>query len=154
MICSPKAMKKAKAVGHQQHYNSLTAMQKMAAIHQTTHTPNVMDIFLLKGILEQSRPVDEQEKVLRKRMNQWRKFIAARSSLKPYIQNQQVTSTTVMTVSAAKATIGEVKSYCLDNGYVLGNGYGQLQDSTFRIANFPAHRDKHIKQLQKLLKRW
>ncbi len=36
-------------------------------------------------------------------------------------------------------------------GFLLGEGYGDLKTTTFRIANFPALRDKEINALRKFL---
>jgi phosphoserine aminotransferase len=44
-----------------------------------------------------------------------------------------------------------LKKLTAKNGYTLGEGYGALKENTFRIANFPALKQKHIKGLQKYL---
>ena len=55
LICSPRALEKAQRVGENQHYNSLLYMQEQMQRWQTTHTPNVLGIYLLMRTL-QDRP--------------------------------------------------------------------------------------------------
>jgi phosphoserine aminotransferase len=47
--------------------------------------------------------------------------------------------------------LAEVKQQAKKKGFLLGEGYGPLKNTTFRIANFPALKKNEIKQLQKFL---
>ena len=59
MICSPEAMKRVDQVGDKKYYNSLTFMAEMMEKWQTPFTPNVMNIYLLKRVMESSKPIRE-----------------------------------------------------------------------------------------------
>jgi len=154
MFCSPRAIEAAARVHDERHYNSLWNLYQMAAQWQTTHTPNVMAIYLLHGVLQQVKFIHEQHAITRKRSKEWYHFLEARKEIKPLILDDAVRSKTVMTVAAPPAIMNTVKEEALAADMTLGNGYGPLQENTFRIANFPAHSDRHIQQLKQLLKRW
>ncbi|MEY4929685.1 MAG: hypothetical protein RI909_409, partial [Bacteroidota bacterium] len=62
-----------------------------------------------------------------------------------------VRSHTVITVTGKPALLAEVKQQAKKKGFLLGEGYGPLKNTTFRIANFPALKKNEIKQLQKFL---
>jgi len=44
-----------------------------------------------------------------------------------------------------------LKAFASDRGIVLGNGYGERKETTFRIANFPAITDAEFDTLKECL---
>ena len=52
MLCSPRAKEKMNLIGETNHYNSLTAIDRMSQIGQTPFTPNVLGIYLLMRSVE------------------------------------------------------------------------------------------------------
>lgn len=152
MICSPKAVERAKAVQEKVHYNSLATMISMMEKWQTTHTPNVMGIYLLMRILENSDGIVGIHKRTLERYKKWETFAESSGWLKPLIENRQVRSYTVLPLYAEVSVISSVKSKAKKAGFLLGEGYGDLKATTLRIANFPAIRDREIKGLMTLLK--
>jgi phosphoserine aminotransferase len=61
-----------------------------------------------------------------------------------------VQSPTVLCVEAQPSIVAYIKKQAAKKGYTLGEGYGTLKETTFRIANFPAHKEKQIAGLQKV----
>jgi phosphoserine aminotransferase len=152
MACSPRAIKSVKTIDEKDHYNSLTFMTEMMKKWQTPFTPNVLNIYLLMRVMEETKPIEAVEKKIRKRYNRWMDFFSGSSNLGHLIKNTDAHSLTVIPVSAAAETIASIKKEALKKGLLLGEGYGDLKASTFRIANFPAIKKAEIEKLQRFLK--
>jgi phosphoserine aminotransferase len=152
MACSPAAMKTAKKINEGNHYNSLTFMDDMMLKFQTPFTPNVLNIYLLMRVLEKSRSIRQVEKKITKRYWAWVEFFAKHKTLKHLIGNTDAHSYTVIAVTAAPEIISNIKKEAKKNGLLLGEGYGELKASTFRIANFPAIKKAEIETLKDFLK--
>ena len=152
MICSPKAVERAKAIQEKLHYNSLAAMISMMEKWQTTHTPNVMSIYLLMRVLENSEGIATIHQRTLDRYKKWEAFAESNDWIKPLIENRKVRSYTVLPLQAEASVISAVKSKARKAGFQLGEGYGDLKATTLRIANFPALREREIKTLMTLLK--
>lgn len=151
MICSPAAMKTVKATGENDHYNSLTFMATMMEKWQTPFTPNVLGIYLLMRVMEDSPPIREVSRKVEGRYNEWIEFLSEKKTLKHFISNRDARSFTVIPLIAKKSLVTAIKSRAKKNGILLGEGYGDLKSSTFRIANFPAIKKKEIKTLKEFL---
>lgn len=151
MICSPAAMQKVKDVGEKSHYNSLLFMSEMMEKWQTPFTPNVLNIYLLMRVMENSKPIHEVQVKIEERYRIWVNMLEEKQSLQHLIANEEARSFTVIPVKATEALVASIKSRAKKNGFLLGEGYGDLKTSTFRIANFPAIRKKEIKALIELL---
>lgn len=151
MICSPAAMQRASDVGEKNHYNSLLFMAEMMEKWQTPFTPNVLNIYLLMRVLENSKPIDEIQSKIEERYRQWVNVLNDKQSLRHLIDNEEARSFTVIPVKATESLVTSIKSRAKKHGFLLGEGYGDLKASTFRIANFPAIRKKEIKALIEFL---
>jgi phosphoserine aminotransferase len=151
MICSPGAMQKVRKVGDKKYYNSMTFMAEMMEKWQTPFTPNVLNIYLLMRVLERSKSIDQVQARVEKRYQGWIDFFETRETIRHFIKNKDVHSFTVVPVEAKESLIASIKSRAKKNNILLGEGYGELKDTTFRIANFPAIRKKEIKTLKELL---
>lgn len=151
MVCSPRAIERAKQINERLHYNSLPAMINMMEAWQTTHTPNVLAIYLLMRVMENQKSIKVVQREILARFNQWKDFLQKQKSLKLLIENKEVQSQTVLAVSAEPDYVSVVKTKAKKAGFLLGEGYGNLKPSTFRIANFPALQAKEINALQKFL---
>jgi phosphoserine aminotransferase len=152
MACSPATIDKVEKVGESKHYNSLTFMTEMMTKWQTPFTPNVLNIYLLMRVLEDSKPIDTVDKKIKKRYHQWVDFFGNSNALSHLVKNEAAHSYTVIPVTASPETMVAVKKAATKKGILLGEGYGDLKTSTFRIANFPAIKKEEIAQLRKLLK--
>ncbi len=152
MVCSPKAIEWAKAINEHGHYNSLTAMATMAEKYQTTHTPNVLTIYLLMRVMQKSKGIQEVTTVTRNRFISWEKFLTGFKKISLLIENKSVRSFTVLPIIGEAVTIKSIKSKAKKAGFLLGEGYGDLKNNTFRIANFPALKEKEIIALKRFLR--
>lgn len=152
LICSTKAIEKALEANVKTHYNSLVFLREMMKDYQTTFTPNVLDVYLLNRTQEKSAAIAKINKKLEKRAEKWYKFIEEKTKLKPLIKNKNVRSKTVITIKSDAENIQKLKEFTKAEAVILGNGYGDLKDDTFRIANFPAIKKSEIKYLKSLLK--
>ena len=148
MILSQRAVDQAKLVAECNHYNSLNKMVERMQYYQTTHTPNVVGIYLLMKVLEQREDIMEIEQSLVKRFIDWYEFFEQSEELKPLISNQKVRSLSVITIKATEKLIKRVKRESKQAGFLLGDGYGDYKAISLRIANFPAINEDEIKLLQ------
>ncbi len=152
LIVSPKAMAQALRIGENDHYNSLLFMQENASKWQTHYTPNILDIYLLKETLSNAKGIRKTNKRLAKRLQSLTTLIYGRDDWEFLCTNDQVRSTTVITVKGSVKKVKNLKEAARKNGIILGNGYGPYADSTFRIANFPATTRSDWKLLKDFLK--
>lgn len=151
LVCSPAAMEKALAIRENNHYNSLLFMAEMMKKWQTPFTPNVLNIYLLYRVMNESKSIAETHEQTAKRYAAWIEFFSDKKSLQLLIPNEKVRSFTVIPVKATEAQVSLVKSRAKEKGLLLGEGYGDLKRSTFRIANFPAIKESEIRTLQNFL---
>jgi phosphoserine aminotransferase len=148
MIYSPAAVTHARAVNNRNHYNSLLFADDMMQRWQTTHTPNVLGIYLLMRVMADVKEIGTIHKNVTARFNKWVNFFETKSEqLRLLIRNPEVRSHTVLAVEATPAIVEKIKVRAARKGLILGNGYGALKDTTFRIANFPALRKSEIARL-------
>ena len=152
MVCSPRAVERARELNENRHYNSLAFMLKMIEDAQTTYTPNVLGIYLLMRSLQDSPSIETTERLLNERFVNWVEFIDHKKNLSLLIRNPEVRSKTVLPIEGKPEDIEQIKKVAKGEGLYLGNGYGQWKNNTFRIANFPAHTQKEIDQLRDFLR--
>ncbi|MDL5048765.1 aminotransferase class V-fold PLP-dependent enzyme [Oscillatoria amoena NRMC-F 0135] len=147
-ICSPRALQKARRVGDRLHYNSLLMMEEMGQKNQTTHTPNVFDIYLLMRVMESVKPIEKVSKMIRGRYNKWEAFFDTKTHNLNFLVNEKsLRSRTVLTIQTSAEAVQKIQTASAKAGFLLGNGYGNLKETTFRIANFPAIQRREIAQL-------
>ncbi len=151
MICSPLALERAKSIGEKNHYNSLTFLISMMEKWQTSYTPNVLAIYLLMRVLEAGDPIRTIEKKTIQRYQEWNDFLRLRKRITHFVENEAVHSYTVIPVRGDEKTLTSIKKQARKEGLLLGEGYGEFKPLTFRIANFPALKDKEIRQLKAFL---
>jgi phosphoserine aminotransferase len=152
MICSPRAIKRMKAIDEKDHYNSMTFMNDMMQKWQTPYTPNVLNIYLLMRVLEDVKHINAIDKKIRRRYRRWVSFFKETKTIRHLIENQEVHSHTVIPVAAESSAVESIKKGAKKKGILLGEGYGELKATTFRIANFPAIKKSEIEKLQSFLK--
>lgn len=160
LIYSPAALKRAEEIGENAHYNSLLFIHENFKNFQTPYTPNGLGIYLLMRVLEQVRPIAEVNAITKKRAADWYQFVdrelaatsgtAGRFSL--LINDLTTRSDTVIAVQGSETDIKLIKSAAQQAGILLGNGYGDWKNTTFRIANFPAITDLEIETLKQFLR--
>lgn len=151
MICSPAAIKRARAINNTRYYNNAVFMTDMAEKWQTSYTPNVLGIYLLMRVMEKVKPISTVHKLIEKRYKDWMTLVSNQSVFRHLIKNNAVHSYTVLPLEANKKTIEKIKKTARAKGFLLGDGYGDLKSTTLRIANFPALKDSEVKSLMKFL---
>lgn len=151
MVCSPTAITQAKAINNNQYYNSVVFMDTMMEKWQTSFTPNVLSIYLLMRVLEKSKPIKEVHKITTDRFKEWSSFLQKTKGLKHLVKNKSVHSYTVFPIEGDPASIIKIKKSAKKEGFLLGEGYGDLKATTFRIANFPALKNAEIVRLKRFL---
>ena len=153
LVCSPQALKQSAAIGEKNHYNSLGFMTEMMAKWQTSCTPNVLGIYLLMRVLENSESIDEVHATISARYAKWIDFFSS-TNLTHLVNESDVHSYTVLPISASPELIQKIKIDAKREGLLLGEGYGNWKATSFRIANFPAITSKEITTLMKFLKKY
>ncbi|MBO9699172.1 MAG: alanine--glyoxylate aminotransferase family protein [Sporocytophaga sp.] len=152
LICSPKAVNKGLEIGTNKYYNSFVNLHENMLKYQTTHTPNILDIVLLKKVLESISPIGNIDQRIKKQADEWYDFLQGFQSVKPLVIENQMRSDTVIAVKSDASYVKNIKEQSLKAGITLGNGYGTWKYDTFRIANFPAIEEQEIMQLKTFLK--
>ena len=150
MIVSPHAMRRAVELKERNHYNSVLFINENFSKFQTPYTPNILGIYLLKRNLEQLDSIYQISESLKTRAKTTYDVINSTPGLAPLIENETVQSPTVITVKSKD--IFQWHNYFLENGVIVGKGYGQWRDDTFRIANFPAIKDYEFEKLFELIR--
>ena len=158
LIYSPAALRRAETIGERAYYNSLLFIHENFARSQTPYTPNSLGIYLLMRVLQHVPPIAIIDTITKKRAADWYAFLSewtnsqAGSGFSLLIDDPAIRSDTVIAVSGSEARIKEIKTAAQQTGILLGNGYGEWKNTTFRIANFPAINDEEINQLQQFLR--
>jgi len=152
LILSPEAVERAREINDRKYYNSALIMLEHIEKFQTSCTPNVLGIYLLKRVLENSDPIEGVDAKLRKRMDVYLSALAGKE-FHPLVTNEKIRSTTVLAVKGDPELISGIKAEAKASGMLLGSGYGKWKSETFRIANFPAYTDDQVNGLLRFLKK-
>ncbi|WP_045687533.1 aminotransferase class V-fold PLP-dependent enzyme [Hymenobacter sp. AT01-02] len=147
MLLSPRAIERMRKINERAHYNSLTAQYEKMLNFQTTHTPNVLGIYLLNRIIHDRPAIKVTHQHLVDRATKLYDYFDQATQLTPLITNPEARSTTVVGLKAPAPLIDEVKRRALAQGLQLGSGYGNWKPTSLRIANFPAIPDAAFEQL-------
>ncbi len=137
-VMSPRAFQETLSQGSRKQYNSVIRMSENMKNWQTNYTPNVLGIYLLSKWVDISDNVASTHTLLHKKAQEYYRFFEKTNLFKPLIQTIEARSQTVILLKGENTDIDRLKKLCLSKNIILGNGYGSLKDSTFRIANFPA----------------
>ncbi|MDB5258399.1 MAG: class aminotransferase [Chitinophagaceae bacterium] len=133
------------------YYNSIASLEQQFQKRQTTHTPNILGVYLLYRALSERLQLKITHDALKQQAKQWYQLLEAHTLFESLIHNQAVRSDTIITAKGNPSDIERFKNHCAEKQYIIGNGYGADKNSTFRIANFPAHQASEIAFLQHLL---
>lgn len=150
LVVSPKAQEYAIEINERNHYNSLIFIEDNFNKFQTHYTPNILGIYLLGRLLEDSLTIQEISEKLCKRARFLYSEIAKIQNLDLLVQNPLTRSNTVLAVKSENAKLVIIEAE--KRNILLGNGYGEWKENTFRIANFPANTDKEYEKLLLFLK--
>lgn len=147
MFLSPRALARVRELNERAHYNSLVSQYEKMLNWQTTHTPNVLGIYLLFRTLQDRPAIKTVHQHLQDRATKLYDYFEQATPLAPLIHNPETRSTTVIGLQGPPAVIDDIKRSALAQGLQLGNGYGAWKATSLRIANFPAIPDEAFEQL-------
>ncbi len=151
LILSPRAVGKVLEIGEKGRYNSLTLMLENIKKFQTSCTPNVLGIFLLNRVLQNFPGAEAINTLLNTRAATYYSWLDASNLFAPLISNQSNRSLTVVSVQSSVERIAQIKNEAKKAGILLGSGYGEWKETTFRIANFPALQQEEVDKLLQFL---
>jgi phosphoserine aminotransferase len=147
MICSPKALNRAKELARATHYNDLLFIEENRRVFQTQMTPNVLSIYLIYRLTQQLPSLSETHLATLAKMKLWTDFWDQQNDYSYLIERDELRLPTVLALKGPAEKIQALHAHCQVNGIELGKGYGEWKNTTFRIANFPAHTKEDIETL-------
>ena len=159
LILSPRSINKAKQLKEKGvsigSYHSFISLLQFADIKQTPDTPNVFAIYLFEKVIKEflKKGIENIRKETESKASILYEFFEKSQIYNSLIANNNFRSKTTLAITVKGGSSGVVK-YLLENGIVVGKGYGERKEQDIRIANFPAHTKKDIKLLIKLLKKY
>lgn len=145
LILSPQAQHTIEHRSKDTHYNSLKRIVENGSTFQTTHTPNILGIFLLSERLKELNEIYFLK--LKERMTYLYTHFSSHPSLQPLIVERNVQSPTVLALKGDEDYIKQIKKSLKEQEIIIGSGYGIWKENTIRIANFPAHTDEDFNKL-------
>ncbi|MBX2968391.1 MAG: alanine--glyoxylate aminotransferase family protein [Cyclobacteriaceae bacterium] len=152
MICSPHALERAQSINNRKHYNSILFLNEMIKKAQTPCTPNVLNIYLLMRVMADVKEIDSVHRTITGRFKKWETFFDLKSNkLDLLVKNPSARSHTVLPIESTPVLVDKIKTLAAKKGFLLGDGYGELKTTTFRIANFPSLRKSEIARLMDFL---
>jgi phosphoserine aminotransferase len=151
LICSDKVLDQSTET---KYYNSLNFLAENGQKWQTTHTPNVLGIYLLLRSLKQSKEITIVQSELANEALKFYDLLERIGHTEPIVQNKHLRATTVIAARLYEPYLSKLKADATKAGVLLGNGYGELKNSSFRIANFPAMPAMVKLQLREFLTHW
>ncbi len=147
MVYSEKAFQQAKAIDDKRFYNSLLFVHTNFKKFQTPYTPNILSIFLLNDLLKNLENISQIAEKIQQRAKRLYTFFEDEIKLDVLIKNKEVRSETVLAFQCNDLI--EIKNKAKSAGIIVGNGYGNHKDNSFRIANFPAISDADFEVLMR-----
>lgn len=145
MIVSPRTEEFLKEV-RSIHYNDLKNIITNGHLYQTTHTPNILGIYLLKQRLAGLSMELPYERIKNQMKYMYSYF--EKNKYTPLIKDKMFQSPTVLALKVSNdMELKEIIQRSETAKIILGKGYGEWKNTTFRIANFPAHTEMDFEQL-------
>lgn len=133
---------------YQESYNSILKIAKMAKKHQTTCTPNVLNIYLLGKVVQDMlyRGIEKIRQEAQYKSSLLYHLFESHPRLAPFVQEKKYRS---VTVGVAQVDGGSTRliDALSKKGWHIGNGYGTFKNQHIRIANFPTHSKEQMEML-------
>jgi phosphoserine aminotransferase len=152
LICSPKALDRAKELNRLTHYNDVLFLEENRRLFQTQMTPNVLGIYLVYRLTQQFPALAETHRMTVEKMKRWTGFWDNQADFSYLIEKPELRLPTVLALTGNPEKIRQLHKICLEKGIELGKGYGTWKESSFRIANFPSHTVEDIETLIQTIK--
>lgn len=133
---------------YQESYNGLLKIAKMAEKHQTTCTPNVLNIYLLGKVVQDMlyKGIDKIRQEAQYKSSLLYHLFESHPRLAPFVQEKKYKSITIGVAQVEGGSAHLIESLS-KKGYHIGNGYGAFKNQHIRIANFPTHSKEQIEML-------
>lgn len=152
LICSPKALSRARELGRAKHYNDVIFLEENRKKFQTQMTPNVLGIYLVYRLTQQLPALSKIHLSTLAKMKVWTDFWDNQPDFSYLIEDPELRLPTVLALTGAPEKIKQLHKKCLEKGIELGKGYGEWKETSFRIANFPSHTFEDIETLIQTIK--
>ncbi len=152
LVCSERLMEKINREKNTTHYNSFFNIGQNMAKFQTTHTPNILGIYLMNRLSQNVPLITEIAKKILKQAQNWYTFFEKETNLELLVSNSAVRSDTVIVLKGSEERIQKIMQSAEKQGITLGKGYGSWKNTSLRIANFPAIEVWEIEQLKAFFK--
>ena len=124
-------------------------LEENRRLFQTQMTPNVLGIYLVYRLTQQLPSLSETNRATLAKMKIWTDFWDKKSDFSYLIERENLRLPTVLALKGPAEKIQALHARCQTKGIELGKGYGEWKNTTFRIANFPAHTREDIETLIK-----
>jgi phosphoserine aminotransferase len=135
---SPAAVQKAQTQPEQARtYHDLRTVIQQAQQHMTTHTPNVLGIYLLSRVARQLRETPPEYDRLAQQATQYYTVLDEHPLLKPLVPLPENRSQTVIAIASEPEYIRRLEQAFLQAGLEPSKGYGPWKETSLRLANFP-----------------
>lgn len=129
-------------------YNSLLKIVKMSKKHQTTCTPNVLNIYLLGQVLKDmlNKGINQIRQESRYKSALLYQLFESHPKLNPFVSEKKFRSLTVGVAEVAGGS-EQLIAKLAKKGLIIGNGYGEFKNKHIRIASFPTHSKEQMEML-------
>ncbi|MEP2024349.1 MAG: aminotransferase class V-fold PLP-dependent enzyme [Reichenbachiella sp.] len=146
--CIEKAEKLQSAGNYHDSYNSILKIAKMAQKHQTTCTPNVLNIYLLGKVVQDmlAKGIGQIRQEAKYKSALLYNLFESHTKLKSFVSEKKFRSETVGVAEVEGGSEKLIKALA-NKGLHIGSGYGEFKNQHIRIASFPTHSKEQIEML-------
>ena len=149
MICSPRAISQAEAIGEYAHYNSFLRLLSNVRKYETPYTPNILSIYFLYRSLQHRPPMEHIHQIIENRYQAWCAFFERSAYFNLFAEEETSRSRTVLSVQTARPQA--VREALFLKGIWVSKGYGAYEEKMIRLANFPFITQEEMTILQRAL---
>lgn len=158
IIVSPKALEKSEQLLQKGvnigSYHSLKNLSEKYLNWQTPETPDVLNIYLLDKVIKDMLKVGLEK--IREGMDKKAKlmydFFENHKIYEPFIKSSKFRSPTALIIDV-KGESEKIRKRLSKNSFLVGAGYEDNKLNHIRIANFPSHMLKDVRQMLNILKK-
>ncbi len=129
-------------------YHNFQYLNKYRVRSQTPETPNVLNLYLFRRVLEDMCAVgiDKMRKDIDTKAELLYAYFDKHPIYQPFVSSLSERSKTLIVIKT-QGDSHDIVQHCRNNGMIIGAGYGDFKDQHVRIANFPSHTMAEIHDL-------